>query len=171
MLYHTTRLALNGQFIQPSIFRDSTYPTTPEAPTSHSADICLVSIDLIISILQRYKAQYTLRTCPLVFVHGAIIAADVSLSTSQSPDRLSISENTNLPLLEAALEDLSYSWPLAGEAKMGLQKLKHSILWQHPGLGEDNSPTLGFDQESLEMIPTPGKPDHDFNGLEVGMGG
>lgn len=157
MLYHATRISLNRHFLQTNNqLTSSATMSAASTIASDSANICLVSADLIVSILHRYKTQYTLKNAPLVFVYGTIVAADVSLNTIQyRGDGTPVLENTNLPALDSALNELAYSWELAGNAKIGLQKIQDELHMKVPEATEDNCPSFVFDEQYSDLVLTP----------------
>ncbi|KAL3428519.1 transcription factor [Phlyctema vagabunda] len=112
MLYHTTRISLNRSFLRSK---------KASAWVEASQNLCSASVELVVSILQRYRAQHSLRRAPLIFVHGTIIAADVLLRTS--PSGLPVLDRGCLSVLEDALAQLAYSWDLARLAHEGMAKL------------------------------------------------
>jgi hypothetical protein len=83
-----------------------------------------MSADIIVSILRRFKAQHSLRNCPLLFVYASIRAIDATLLTARYQDGgTPVVTDTNLLALDAALAELSHAWALAGQARKGLQDL------------------------------------------------
>lgn len=129
MLYHTSRISLNWPFLIRS--------HNPSNSDSHQClDICISSIETITNILKRCKPQHLLKTSPLTFVHGAIMAAEVSAHLLHSnlvlDSSATIEEATSV--LDAALEDLSYSWEIARTARNGLQSLRkrHDTVQSSP---------------------------------------
>ncbi|KAK1990630.1 hypothetical protein LX36DRAFT_675770, partial [Colletotrichum falcatum] len=126
--YHTTRICLNLPFIT-SVRQVPAVPDgeaeDPSNPIVKSLKICQSSAQSIVDILQRYRSQHTLGNTPLNFVGAAIVAINAVLATT----RLQASpppsmRDTMLPFLDAALEDMSASWKLAGEAR---QKVRNAF--------------------------------------------
>lgn len=114
MLYHTTRISLNRPFINPNTTQDF----------NQSFRICETSADIIVSILRRFKAQHSLLNCPLLFVYAAIKAVDITFTADQYQNiGTPVITDTNLLTLDSALNELSYAWTLAGQARKGLQDL------------------------------------------------
>lgn len=91
-------------------------------------------MDAILSILRRFKAQHSLRTTPLIFAHGTILAA-AAASATHLPEDLSF-----IFAFHNALEELSHTWMIAGQARQGLQSL----------LEEEK---VGFEQSVLTVSP------------------
>jgi hypothetical protein len=139
MLYHTARISLNRPFVNPN----------PESNSiNQSLKICDVSADIIVSILRRFKAQHSLRNCPLVFVHGSIRAIDATLAMARyQGGGTPIVKDTNLPALDAALAELSHAWALAGQARKGLQDLLNKTHAQRQEVQPTPSPSLASDIE------------------------
>lgn len=125
MLYHVARISLNRPFLR--YIPDQVLSPAPTALDNalHCEAICNTSVDMIGSIIQRFKNQHGLQNAPLCFVHGAISAVDVILTASQRHQgTLSASEETNLSMFDIALGEMSSSWPLAESAHHGI----HNIL-------------------------------------------
>jgi hypothetical protein len=122
MLYHSARLSLNRPFITPSLLPGSSpmTVTTQSKLSTQSMAICSDAISIILTLLARFRAQHSLRQAPLIFVHGITMAIDVTLASARqesSSGSTVLLNDTNLPTLDAALEELAYAWPLAREAK------------------------------------------------------
>ncbi|PVH83156.1 hypothetical protein DL98DRAFT_513444 [Cadophora sp. DSE1049] len=83
-----------------------------------SYDICRSSKDAMTSIFQRFKQQHGLKHAPIVFVLGAIVAMNVTitLSRDQSPGG-SVIMDTDFSLLDSALKEMSETWKLAADAR------------------------------------------------------
>lgn len=123
MFYHTTRLALNRPFLDLGL-----------DPTQFSdcLNICDTSIDIVISIIHRFKTQHTLRNAPLVFVYGCIRAADAifAILHHQARDPRDLQE-TVLPSFHTALAEMSHTWKLADRACQGLQLQVQNMSSKH----------------------------------------
>lgn len=81
---------------------------------------CVISIDMIITILRRFRSQHSLRRCQFIFVAGVILALEATVVLSKMNR---VGTESNLQVLEEYLEELSYSWGIASKAKTGLAKL------------------------------------------------
>lgn len=140
MLYHTARISLNRPFMSP----------TPESNVSkESLKICDISADIIVSIVRRFKAQHSLRNCPLVFVHGSIKAVDAILAAALHQDcNTPITKDTSLLALDAALAEMSNAWILAGQARKGLQDLLNTKYAHKQEEESTSSPSLASGVES-----------------------
>ena len=73
----------------------------------------------MISIFQRFKQQHGLKRAPIVFVLGAIVAMNVTmtLSRERSPES-SVNVDADFSLLDSALEEMSETWKLAADARV-----------------------------------------------------
>jgi len=124
MLYHTARISLNRPFIAHQCNPAGDPLADSSVFSADSIRICDASADMIVSILNRFRVRHTLAKAPFVFVHGAIIAADVTLVLARYQNNGVLdTKNTNLPSLDTALAELSYAWALAGEARVGLRNI------------------------------------------------
>ncbi|RFU34241.1 hypothetical protein B7463_g2082, partial [Scytalidium lignicola] len=124
MLYHTARISLNRPFLSTASDTGLSPASVSSDNSSQSATVCDTSVDVIVSIIQRFKNQHSLKNAPLSFVHGAISAVNIILTTSHYQQGiLSTTEDTNLRTLVAALAEMSYSWSLAETARNGIQNL------------------------------------------------
>lgn len=125
MLYHISQISLNLPFLldsQPS-WESSQASNLPKL-VSDAVDICGASVDIVISILRRFRSQYTLTKVPLNLVHGGIIAADAILAMMDFCDgerRGSLVKD--LYVLDDALLEMSYSWNIATTVRTGLKNL------------------------------------------------
>ncbi|KIW17243.1 hypothetical protein PV08_04434 [Exophiala spinifera] len=121
VLYHIVRLVLNRPLL--AVHHHS--PHLQLAAARQASDICVDSVETIVGILRRYRAQHTLMNAPLVFVHGVITAADTTLlidsTKSQNHDTDLKDKDSVLPFLDVLLSELSYSWTVAGHARDGLR--------------------------------------------------
>jgi hypothetical protein len=124
MLYHTAQISLNLPFLTSEHKTEVPSLTAPAKLVTDAIKICGTSVDLVLSILRRFKSQYTLKNAPLVLVQGAITAADASLAMMhfQLGDKPMV-QDKYFRLLDEALLELSYSWAIAADAREGLQNL------------------------------------------------
>ncbi|KAK2024409.1 hypothetical protein LX32DRAFT_101742 [Colletotrichum zoysiae] len=126
--YHSTRICLNLPFITsvrqiPAVPDGETEDLTN--PIVKSFKICQSSAQSIVDVLQRFRAQHTLRNTPLNFIGATIVATNAVLATTRrqgSPP--SSMKDTLLPFLDGALEEMCVSWKLAGEAR---QKVRNAF--------------------------------------------
>jgi len=155
MLYHTTLVSLNCPLLA-SAYGNSELSSPVIAKTiSDATSTCETSADIILSILHRFKAQHGLRTAPLIFVHGTILAVEAILATvNQGVESPSVPEDTTLSALDSALEDLSYTWELAGHARKGLQSLLGKRQLDHCGvIPTSSTPQARDSRSSVSEIP------------------
>lgn len=75
---------------------------------SNPKDVCLSSAQDIMAILRKYRSQHGLRYSPLVFIYGAVRAAQVVASFG-IPEELSY--------LLQVLDECSGAWALASNLK------------------------------------------------------
>ncbi|KFY26563.1 hypothetical protein V493_04018 [Pseudogymnoascus sp. VKM F-4281 (FW-2241)] len=125
MLYHTSQISLNLPFLlDPQPFWERSQASTQPKLVSDAIDICGASVDIVISILRRFRSQYTLIKVPFNLVHGGITAADAILAMMDFCDgerRASLVKD--LYNLDDALLEMSYSWNIATKARTGLKNL------------------------------------------------
>ena len=129
-LYNSTRICLNLPFItsvEPSVSAPHLKKQIVHQPNhfAECAKICSDSADAIVALLQRFKSQHTLGNAPIIFVHWAIVATNSVLVTSRySESSRPLVKNTHLPVLDAALQEMSTSWALAEIART---KFRHAL--------------------------------------------
>ncbi|KAF4422836.1 putative transcriptional regulatory protein [Colletotrichum fructicola] len=104
-LYHSTRISLNLPFIasigsMPSLSEDK--PENEKNPLAQSFRVCRAGAEGIVDVLQRFKSEHTLGNAPLLHM--------------SNPS--SLANDTLLPILDDALQDMAHSWSLAGEARL-----------------------------------------------------
>jgi len=121
MLYHIALISLNLPLLGLQSRTNSRSLNAREKMITDALEICRSSLETIISMIQRFKTQYTLAKAPFVLVQGAIIAADtmVVIMRFWADERRDI-DDASWYTLDEALLDLSYSWKIAGDAKSGL---------------------------------------------------
>lgn len=116
MLYQISRLSLNQSFLE------SGQQSLQNSAILRCHAICDSSVDVIISIIRRFKSQHNLRTAPLIFVHGCIRAVDTVLALAHLQERdKEAHSDTRLQFLDRTLEELSSAWELATQAREGLK--------------------------------------------------
>ncbi|KAK1848628.1 transcription factor [Colletotrichum chrysophilum] len=121
-LYHSTRISLNLPFIAsightPSLSEDK--PENEKNPLAQSFRVCRAGAEGIVDVLQRFKSEHTLGNAPLLFVGGCILAMNAILVTCRHMSNpSSLANDTLLPILDDALQDMAHSWSLAGEARL-----------------------------------------------------
>ncbi|KAF4839427.1 putative transcriptional regulatory protein [Colletotrichum siamense] len=121
-LYHSTRISLNLPFIasigsMPSLSEDK--PENEKNPLAQSFRVCRAGAEGIVDVLQRFKSEHTLGNAPLLFVGGCILAMNAILVTCRHMSNpSSLANDTLLPILDDALQDMAHSWSLAGEARL-----------------------------------------------------
>ncbi|OBT98176.1 hypothetical protein VE01_03713 [Pseudogymnoascus verrucosus] len=124
MVYHISQISLNLPFLlNPQPLWEQSQPNQPKL-VSDAVDICGASVDIVLSILRRFRSQYTLTKVPLNLVHGGITAADAILAMMDFCDgerRGSLVKD--LYVLDDALLEMSYSWNIATTARTGLKNL------------------------------------------------
>lgn len=127
--------------------------------TSDSPEMaCIESVERIIAILKRFRAQHSLSNGSLIFVHGVIAAVNTILTLTRNGRDLQ--SKTYLPDLELALQEMSSTWAIAGHA---LSRVRILLSAMHnetaPTLPSQIKDTpLGFDLEPL----------HDTSDLDNG---
>lgn len=82
-----------------------------------------------------------MKTAPLAFVHGTIMAVEAIVTASKYRNEELLFKNTDLLLLETALEDLSYTWTIASHARLRLQALARNSRCEEPCSGSQCSPS------------------------------
>jgi hypothetical protein len=150
MLYHTALISLNRPFLASS--QGDTGGLSPALAkiVSDATSICEASADTVLSILNRFKAQHGLRVAPLSFVHGAVMAVEATLGVVKlDVDSLPVTDDSALPALKAALEDMSCTWEIAGHARKGLQS-----LFANRQLGECRSVSISSPSRATESTPS-----------------
>src|ERR1700742_5062951 len=115
MLFHTARISLNRPLLTQMTTRHP--PMKNPQIVSDAFDVCEVSVETIVQIIDRFRTWHTLRPAPFVCVHAAIIAIDATIaiiSCSETDETLPKAMNTDLlSTLDAALTDLSQTWAVA----------------------------------------------------------
>ncbi|KAF3802847.1 putative transcriptional regulatory protein [Colletotrichum gloeosporioides] len=117
-----TRISLNLPFIasighMPSLSEDK--PENEKNPLAQSFRVCRAGAEGIVDVLQRFKSEHTLGNAPLLFVGGCILAMNAILVTCRHMSNpSSLANDTLLPILDDALQDMAHSWSLAGEARL-----------------------------------------------------
>ncbi|KAI1847281.1 hypothetical protein JX265_013994 [Neoarthrinium moseri] len=118
MLWHSSRISLICPFLNVSNLQRSRLGSVAAVDLGEA---CVESVERIIVILRRFESQHGLRHAPILFVHGAIAAANTILTLarceSKSPDRPHFAE------LELALQEMSATWDIAGHALTKLREL------------------------------------------------
>jgi hypothetical protein len=155
MLYHTALISLNYPFLASDHGDPELLSPALAKIISDAISICETSVDTILSILHRFKAQHGLSAAPLVFVHGTILAVEATLATAkhhvESPP---IAEDTTLSALDSTLEDLSCTWEIAGHSRKGLQSLLGKRQLDHCESVPTSSPPQTIDsRSSVSEIP------------------
>lgn len=127
MLYHVCQLSVNLPLLDKS--RHSTSGLTISAQ-----EICDSSVDIILSIFRRYKNQHPLELVSLIFVQGAVLAAETILTRHAvlNIGQRSLSQNPNLRALDEVFGDMSSTWEIAGIARSEM----------HMRIGEDANTLL-----------------------------
>lgn len=134
MLYHTARISLN----RPLISLRSNDNGQSSKLVSDAIELCDASVDTVVRILRRFGAQHTLKNAPFGFVHGAVVAIDVTLATMTSTSASKgVVKDTALPTLDAALAELSHAWKIARDARDGLQELLARRETERTGHNDD----------------------------------
>lgn len=158
MLYHISQISLNLPFLlDPQPPWESSQAPNLTKLVSDAVDICEASVDIVISILRRFRSQYTLTKVPLNLVHGGIIAADAILAMMGFCDgerRGSLVKD--LYVLDDALLEMSYSWNIATTARTGLKNLlaeKTSSKATITGLSVPPKQPETFDLEAFAYQP------------------
>lgn len=140
MLYNSSQISLNLPFLDSQPLWERAHVNTRSKLVADAVDICEASIDTILSILRRFRSQYTLTKAPFGLVQGAIIAADAIFAMMHFCDgekRDSLIQD--LYVLDDALLEMSYSWNIAAIARSGLRNL----------LAETTSSKLAISDQSL----------------------
>lgn len=119
MTYHVCQLSVNLPLLANNNY---TNPTSALTITAHG--ICNSSLDTMLSIFRRYKHQHSLQAVPLIFVQGAILAAETILArnTISHTGQNTLAQNTNLSVLDDVLGDMSSTWDIAGIARNELHR-------------------------------------------------
>ncbi|KAI1623221.1 fungal-specific transcription factor domain-containing protein [Exophiala viscosa] len=192
MLFQTTRLILNKSILTRYKHKALSFQNPPDI-IMEALRLCDASIETIVGIIRRFGAQHSLQNAPFVFVHGAIVAADVTLSLSswrradgggehspRIPD-----PDTVLPVLESTLADLSSAWSIAHDARNELRKVMDQLssspqmndLWIPPtgppgGDGAHTALTHISDSTVSTTFPStyPSTSGFDFSFSESGTG-
>lgn len=125
MLYHISQISLNLPFLlDPQPLWGTSQASNQPKLVSDAVDICGASVDIVLSILRRFRSQYTLTKVPFNLVHGGIIATDAILAMMDFCDgerRGSLVKD--LYVLDDALLEMSYSWDIATTARTGLKNI------------------------------------------------
>lgn len=125
MLYHTSQISLNLPFLlDPQPLWERSQASNQPKLISDAVDICGASVDIVLSILRRFRSQYTLMKVPFNLVQGGITAADAIIAMMDFCDgekRGSLIKD--LYVLDDALLEMSYSWNIATTARTGLKNL------------------------------------------------
>jgi hypothetical protein len=124
MLYHTSQISLNLPFLDSQPPWERSQALSQPKLVTDAFDICGSSVDRILSILRRFRSQYTLTKVPFGLVQGGITAADAILAMMDYCDgekRESLVKD--LYVLDDALLEMSYSWNIAATTRTGLRNL------------------------------------------------
>lgn len=101
----------------PSLSEDK--PENEKNPLAKSFRVCRAGAEGIVDVLQRFKSEHTLGNAPLLFVGGCILAMNAIIVTCRHMSNpSSLANDTLLPILDDALQDMAHSWSLAGEARL-----------------------------------------------------
>jgi hypothetical protein len=120
MLHQVVILSLNSPYLERITQEQFSSPASLQH-VKDSLTICESSVDIVVSILRRFKSQHSLQNSPLIFAHGAIAAADATLMARQYQTDGENSKDQNLSALDNALKGLSSSWEIAAHARNRLQ--------------------------------------------------
>jgi hypothetical protein len=124
MLYHTSQISLNLPFLDSQPPWERSQVVSQPKLVADAVDICRASVDIVLSILRRFRSQYTLTKVPFGLVQGGITAADAILAMMDFCDgekRDCLVKD--LYVLDDALLEMSYSWNVATTARTGLINL------------------------------------------------
>lgn len=122
MLFHTSQISLNLPFLAATENQAVNPFTASSKLVTDALEICGMSVDIIVSVLRRFKSQYTLKKASLILVHGAITAADAVVAMMRFHGvEETVFGDSNLRALNEALLELSYSWDIADKASAGLR--------------------------------------------------
>lgn len=136
MVYHLSHLSLNLPLLDGNNLNKST-----SALAITAREICDFSLDVILSIFRRYKYQYSFESVSLIFVQGAILAAETILVMyGTHADRKPLSQSVNLRFLEEVLKDMESMWGIAGSARNELQRRTQGDANKNPALSCELSP-------------------------------
>ncbi|CAK7234996.1 hypothetical protein SBRCBS47491_009140 [Sporothrix bragantina] len=95
--------------------------TNTRSALKEALDVCTVSVEAMVSVLQRFRSQHTLGNAPILFVHGAIVASNAVFITSRLASTNGTAgpalKDTHFPALDQALAEMAVSWELAGQAR------------------------------------------------------
>lgn len=167
VLYHSTRICLNLPFITESTKYVHRSTDADRGPADHMTthgnhpsgciEICKSSAEAIVDILDRFRSQHTLVNAPILLVHGAIVATNAVLVTSRHHQGSSIEspplqvQDTLVSVLDIYLQELSVSWPLAGEAR---NRFRRALYVGQPPGSATYRPT-GVDVQADESLWIP----------------
>lgn len=157
MLYHTSQISLNLPFLlDPQPLWERSQAANQPKLISDAVDICGASVDIVLSILRRFRSQYTLTKVPFNLVHGCIIAADAILAMMEFCDgerRGSLVKD--LCVMDDALLEMSYSWNIATTARTGLKNLLAEKTSSHAAIAGLSVPPKQptFDLEAFAYQP------------------
>ncbi|ETS87475.1 hypothetical protein PFICI_01303 [Pestalotiopsis fici W106-1] len=146
MLWHSSRISLFYPFLNLSALTDGAENTTPIAADGPEK-ACLESVERMIAILKRFKAQHSLQNAPLIFVHGVIAAVNTIITLTRRGHNQQ--GNLHLPDLDLVLQEMSSTWVIAVHALSRLRKLLSAMEEEVvPNTVSQRQETLsGFDLE------------------------
>lgn len=105
MTYHISKLSLNQFLIESTLSDDET--------ASIASDMCAASVDAIVSIVEKYKSQDILRSMPLLFVQGIILALDFADTHGSHAWGCSPTNVANSDVLDYVLRETASVWQVA----------------------------------------------------------
>ncbi|KAK2774479.1 transcription factor [Colletotrichum kahawae] len=159
-LYHSTRISLNLPFIasighMPSLSEDK--PENEKNPLAQSFRVCRAGAEGIVDVLQRFKSEHTLGNAPLLFVGGCILAMNAILVTCRHMSNpSSLANDTLLPILDNALQDMAHSWSLAGEARLKFKSVLDAKIRRSAGPSTEVEESAPGSRSASEVpVPVP----------------
>lgn len=123
MLYHIARITLHRH--RTMYFESIPWSLNHSELLLATYKICDDSIDVVVDILRRFRAQNSLRNASLIFVQAAVAAVDALFNM---PPYRESSEGSELALdsgpllvLDEALTELANAWEIANHLKNGIR--------------------------------------------------
>lgn len=168
MLYHGARISLNSSFVARDLKQAESKTSSHDTRFANSKDVCIESADAIVSILQSFRVEHSLRNAPLTFVTTTIMAINAILVTTRKEN---LTFGDKIRTLESALKDLACTWSLADEARTKFQNvlcLRKAKQRDHDD-ERNNQVARGIvlrmneSQPSFESVPEDATTSHIYN--------
>lgn len=160
MLWHSSRISLMYPFLHLSTLKGNDDSSTMTSDGPEKA--CIESVERIVAILKRFRAQHSLSNGSLIFVHGVIAAVNTILTLTRNGRDLQ--SMAYLPDLELALQEISSTWAIAGHA---LSRLRILLSAMHNATAPTLPPQIEDEPLGFELGPISDTSDLDNGGSQI----